>query len=388
VNLLSPFCPRQSLLRLWRAVKQRLRRWAKPNNHLILNVAADLSRSRSELVLENAFLRQQLIILERQVKRPVLTQRDRVLFVLLASKLRSWKQALVIVQPDTLLRWHRDLFRWVWKRRSKPKQKGGRVPLADDIVALIKQLAAENRSWGAERIRGELLKLGLRVAKSTIQLYIRGVREPRSPQQNWLTFLRNHADKTWACDFLQTYDVFFRAIFVFVVVELGSRRVVHYGVTRHPTDRWVSQQLREATPFGEGPRFLIRDNDSKYGSSFGRATVGAGIEVLQTPYKAPKAYVPQVRRGMRTVYRQSTTGVPGPLPALVRAASASRGGGICRLLQLCLASSGDRAAHTLWAGTSRWPAGQQGNHVMASAGWFTSRIQVADPEKLLLPLTR
>jgi putative transposase len=154
-------------------------------------------------------------------------------------------------------------------------------------VALIKQMALENRSWGAERIRGELLKLGLRVAKSTIQAYIRGVREPRSPQQDWLTFLRNHADKTWACDFLQTYDVFFRAMFVFVIVELGSRRVVHYGVTRHPTDRWVSQQLREATPFGEGPRFLIRDNDSKYGTSFRRAAVGAGTEVLR-PSLTPK----------------------------------------------------------------------------------------------------
>ena len=183
-------------------------RWTKPNNHLILNVAADLSRSKSELVLENAFLRQQLIILQRHGKRPALTQRDRVLFVLLSSKLRSWKQALMIVQPDTLLRWHRDLFCWVWKRRSRPKQKGGRAPLADDIVALIKQMAVENQSWGAERIRGELLKLGLRIAKSTIQAYIRGMREPRSPHQNWLTFLRNHAGETWACDFLQAYAGF------------------------------------------------------------------------------------------------------------------------------------------------------------------------------------
>ena len=124
MNSLSPFSSRQSVHCLWGAVKRRLRRWTKPNSHLILNVAADLSRSRAELVLENALLRQQLIILERHSKRPALTQRDRVLFVLLASKLRSWKQALVIVQPDTLLRWHRDLFRWVWKRRSRRKRKG------------------------------------------------------------------------------------------------------------------------------------------------------------------------------------------------------------------------------------------------------------------------
>ena len=289
MNPLYPFLPRQSVHRLWRAVKRRLRRWTKPNSHLILNVAADLTRSRVELVLENAFLRQQLIILERHSKRPALTQRDRVLFVLLASKLRSWKQALVIVQPDTLLRWHRDLFRWAWKRRSRPRRKGGRAALAEEIVALIKRMAVENQSWGADRIRGELLKLGIRVAKSTIQRYTRDVREPRSPRQNWLTFLRNHAGETWACDFVQTYDVFFRAVFVFVMVELASRRVVHYGVTRHPTDRWVSQQLREATPFGEGPRYLLRDNDSKYGTSFGRVAVGTGIEVLRTPYRAPKA---------------------------------------------------------------------------------------------------
>jgi hypothetical protein len=113
------------------------------------------------------------------------------------------------------------------------------------------------------------------------------VRKSLPPKQNWSTFLRNHAGQIWACDFLQTYDVFFRTIFVFVIIELGSRRVVHFGVTRHPTDRWAAQQLREATPFGEGPRYLICDNDDKYGDSFEQVT--AGIEVLKTPYKAPKA---------------------------------------------------------------------------------------------------
>ena len=129
--------------------------------------------------------------------------------------------------------------------------------------------------------------MGLRVAKSTIQKYVAEVRESGSSQHNWLAFLRNHASQIWACDFLQTYDVLFRMVFVFVVIELGSRRVVHYGVTRNPTDQWVAQQLREATPFGEGPRFLIRDNDSKYGRSFERAA--GQIEVLKTPYRAPKA---------------------------------------------------------------------------------------------------
>jgi putative transposase len=278
----------QSIGSVWQAVNRWLRQRLKPDTHsLILNTALDITRSKPELVLENALLRQQLIVLKRRIKRPTLSWRDRALFVLLVSKLRTWKNALVIVQPDTVLRWHRELFRRVWKRRSGSRGKPGRPPLTGEIVALIKRMAEENRTWGAERIRGELLKLGLRVSKSAIQKYIQGVRKSRPSSQNWATFLRNHASHIWACDFLETYDFFFRTIFVFVIVELGSRRLVHFGVTRNPTDRWVAQQLREATPFGEGPRYLIRDNDDKYGDSFKRVT--AGIEVLKTPYRAPKA---------------------------------------------------------------------------------------------------
>ena len=127
---------------LWQAVNRWLRQWTKPiNDTLVLYTALDLTRSKSELVLENALLRQQLIVLRRQAQRPKLSWRDRSLIVLLASRLRSWKQALLIVQPDTVLRWHRDLFRRVWKRRSRSKQKRGRPPLAGEVVALIKQLA-------------------------------------------------------------------------------------------------------------------------------------------------------------------------------------------------------------------------------------------------------
>jgi transposase InsO family protein len=161
--------------------------------------------------------------------------------------------------------------------------------LADDIVALIKKMVCENRTWGAERIRGELLKLGIRVSRSTIQKYIREVRRPGSPKQTWATFLRNHAREIWCCDLLQTYDLLFRTMFMFVIIELSSRRLVHFGATRNPTDAWLAQQLREATPFGDGPRYLIRDNDRKYGRSFARVAEGTGIEVLRTPFGAPKA---------------------------------------------------------------------------------------------------
>jgi transposase InsO family protein len=280
---------RQSIDSLCQTAKQHLRQWTKPDSHdLVLNSALNLTRSKSELVLENMLLRQQLIVLARQAKRPALTWRDRTLFVLLTSKLPTWKQALVIVQPETVLRWHRDLFRWVWRRKSRPRRRG-KPPLNDDIVALIKRIAQEDHSWGVERIRGELLKLGVQVSKSTVQKYIYEVRKLGTPKQTWAAFLRNHASEIWSCDFLQTYDLFFRTLFVFVIIELDSRRLVHFGVTRNPTDAWVAQRLREATPFGEGPPYLIRDNDRKYGGLFASVASGTGIAILRTLYGAPRA---------------------------------------------------------------------------------------------------
>jgi putative transposase len=174
---------RHSIDALVQAVMQRLRQWTKPDKHtLVLNAALDLTRSKSELMLENALLRQQLIVLQRQAKRPALTWRDRTVMVLLASKLRSWKDALMIVQPDTLLRWHRDLFRRVWRRKSKSQGKRGRKPLTDQEVALIKRLAKDNPTWGAKRIRGELLKLGIESARPSPP-GVRRLQEPVCPHQ-------------------------------------------------------------------------------------------------------------------------------------------------------------------------------------------------------------
>jgi transposase InsO family protein len=149
-------------------------------------------------------------------------------------------------------------------------------------------MAAENPLWGAERIHGELGKLGIRVAKRTIQTYVRHPGAPRLCGQTWATFLRNHAPEIWACDFLPVTDLLFRSLFAFFVVELSTRRVVHVGVTRHPTDAWVAQQLREATPFDQRPRYLIRDNDRKYGRSFTGVAAASGITELRTAYRAPR----------------------------------------------------------------------------------------------------
>ncbi|HVO72140.1 MAG TPA: integrase core domain-containing protein [Aggregatilineaceae bacterium] len=246
-----------------------------------------MTRTKPELISENALLRQQLIVLQRHVKRPKLTTGDRWLVVLLASRLRQWQQALLIIQPDTVLRWHRDLFTGFWRRKSRATSS--RKQILDSTVALIKQMLRENRLWGAERVRGELLKLGLRVSKRTIQRYKRQVRPMPTGRQTWRTFVHNHGQDIWACDFLQVTDLLFRSLFCFFVVEVGSRKVVHVGVTRHPTEQWVAQQLRDATPFGTGPKYLIRDNDSKYGTVFDRAAAGAGIAVLRAPYHAPRA---------------------------------------------------------------------------------------------------
>jgi len=276
--------------RLGHKLINKLRSWTKPiTTGPTIGTVIDSTRSRQELILENALLRQQLLVLNRQVKRPKLRVRDRAVLVWLASRVATWKTAVLIVKPETVLRWHRELFRRVWRHKSKSPRTGGRPRLAREQVALIRRIAKENLTWGAERIRGELLKLGLPVAKSTIQNYLKGRRAAGPGSQTWRTFLRNHASAVWACDFLQTHDVWFRDMFVFVIIELASRRVVHVAVTRHPNDSWVAQQLREATPFGAGPRFLIRDNDAKYGAQFDRVAIGTGIKLLRTPIGAPRA---------------------------------------------------------------------------------------------------
>jgi putative transposase len=272
----------QVLHLLWTAL------WIRPAavTHLT-GTAVDCVRSKPELLMENALLRHQVVVLRRSVKRPVLTSADRALLVLLAGRLHSWRQALLIVQPNTLLCWHRAGVRWFWKRKSPPKP--GRPSLPEATIALIQDMAANNPLWGAERIRGELLKLDIHVAKRTIQKYVRSDRRPRPRGQTWTPFLRTQAKGIWACDFLQLPDLFFRPLFAFFIVEHATRRVIHLGVTRHPTDAWVAQQLREATPYGQKPQFLIRDHDAKFGPAFAHLAWASGIRIIRTPMRAPRA---------------------------------------------------------------------------------------------------
>jgi transposase InsO family protein len=275
------FC---TLLGSW--LKQIFRRWTEPKTASVaVGALADLTRSRSDLVAENALLRQQLIVLRRQVKRPQLTHGDRIRLVLLARLTRYWQNALHIVQPDTLLRWHRALFRLYWRRKSRNRKRQPRIP--QETIDLIKELAGANRLWGAERIHGELLKLGIKVSKRTIQRYL--PKRRRQSGQDWATFLKNHAGDIWACDFTVVHDLLFRPLYIFVIIKLETRRIVHAAVTRSPTDNWTAQQLREATLWARGPRYLIRDRDKKYGALFSAVARSTGIKELKTPIQAPRA---------------------------------------------------------------------------------------------------
>jgi transposase InsO family protein len=236
------------------------------------------------LLAENLLLRQRLLAVQRQVKRPKLSAWDRFIMLIGSRFAVRWREATLIVQPATILRWHREGFRLFWRFKSRSR-KPGRPPIDPELVELIQRMATENRLWGAERIRGELLKLGVRVAKRTIQKYMRAVRPPGAGGQDWQTFLCNH--RVWGCDFLQVYDIWFRPLFAFFIIDVNMKEVVHLGVTRAPCESWSAQQLRNATPFGEGPEFIIRDRDSKFGGEFDRAAKGVGTQVIRTAVKAP-----------------------------------------------------------------------------------------------------
>jgi putative transposase len=240
---------------------------------------ADVFRPRWSLLGEIALLRHQLAAPQRSVARPRVTRLERIALVVLATVTPTWRNVLRIVQPETLLRWHRTGFKALWRWRSRTPPAARLVP---ETVTLIRSMASANGLSGAERIRG-----GVKVSKRTIQRYTRAAR-PRTPRgQRWSTFVRNHAHEIWACDFLQAYDVFFRPIYALVFIELSTRKVLLAATTRFPSHAWVTQQLRSATPFGAAPQFLIRDRDNKFGIAFDALARATGIRVIRTAVRAP-----------------------------------------------------------------------------------------------------
>jgi transposase InsO family protein len=241
------------------------------------------------LAAENLFLRKQLALYqERQItpRRP--TQATRMALAWLARWF-DWRQALVFVQPATLIRWQRQGFRWFWRWKSTP----GRPPIPPDLQALIRRMACENPVWGEERIANELLlKLGLRVSPRTVRKYLpkhldRG-RGKRAPSQRWRTFVRNHAQAIVACDFCVVVTATFHLLHVLVVMKHATRRILRANVTAQPTADWTLQQLREAMPSDHGYRFLIHDRDRIFSQPFDQQVQHLGLRVLITPVRSPQ----------------------------------------------------------------------------------------------------
>lgn len=223
---------------------------------------------------------------ERGIKPGRIDSASRFTLVAL-SRLFDWKDALAIVQPKTLIRWHREGFRMFWRWKSKM----GRPSIPEELKALIRQMARENPLWGEERIANELLvKLGIRVSPRTVRKYM-----PKEPScgprgdQRWSTFLRNHAGAILACDLFVVVTATFRILYVFVLIEHGSRRIMHVGVTAHPTAEWTLQRIRQAIPADHRYRFLIHDRGRVYSRELDRSVENMGLHVLRTPYQSPQA---------------------------------------------------------------------------------------------------
>ena len=220
-------------------------------------------KSKSRLEAENAVLRHQLIVLRRKVRgRGRLTDSDRRFFIQLYRWFPSILQVLTVVQPETLVRWHRAGFRYYWHWKSRPG--GGRPQIEADLRALISRMSIENPLWGAPRIHGELLKLGFDIAQSSVARYM--VKRGRPPSQGWCTFLRNHAPDIAAMDLFVVPTIGFDLLYAFVVVRLDRRDLVLVNVTTSPTAEWIARQLTEAFPWNEAPPYLIRDRDCIYGA--------------------------------------------------------------------------------------------------------------------------
>jgi putative transposase len=222
-------------------------------------------RSRASLHLEVLALRHQLAVLHNGGRRPRLKPADRLLWVWLSRAWSGWQDALVFVKPSTVISWQRKRFRDHWTRLSR-RGRPGRPPIAKEVRDLIRKMSESNPSWGSPRIRSELRKLGIDVAKATVEKYRVHQRKPPSPA--WRAFLANHAKELVSVDFFMVPTVRFNVLFVLIILAHDRRRVVHFHTTEHPTARWTAQQVVEAFPWDTAPRFLLRDRDGGYGPDF------------------------------------------------------------------------------------------------------------------------
>src|ERR1700676_4853761 len=254
---------------------------------LLLGTILRLFCTRRSLLLENLALRQQLGALKRRRPRPRLAVFDKVFWVLAREYWTGWKQALIVVTPETVVRWHQAGFRLYWKLISKVRSPIGRRQTPKEVRELIFRMVAENPAWGAPRIHGELLMLGFYVSERTISRWMK--RAPRDPEpaKRWLAFLRNHREAIAAMDFFTVPTLRFSLLYCFFVISHDRRQILHFNVTKHPTSLWIVQQLREAFPFESAPRFLIFDRDSKYGAEVPAAIRSLKIRTVRTSFESP-----------------------------------------------------------------------------------------------------
>ena len=251
---------------------------------MILRLLSAFLRDRLELAAENLALRQQLAILTRGGRRPKLRQRDRIFWVWLSEIWDDWRSVLLIVKPETVVRWHRQGFRLYWRWKSA-RGKPGRPKVERELRDLIRCMSKDNPTWGAPRIESELALLGFEVAESTVSKYM--VRERKPPSQTWRTFLENHVDCLASIDFFTVPTATFRVLYCFVVLCHERRRIAHVNVTANPTEHWTAQQIIEAFPYEAAPRYVIRDRDSIYGEWFRKRVKNMGIDEVVTAPRSP-----------------------------------------------------------------------------------------------------
>jgi len=244
-----------------------------------------LGSGHQSVAIENLALRRQLAAYKRKRRGPLLTQWDRLFWVVLSQLWNNWRDSLVVVQPATVVRWQRERFRRFWARLSGRTGPRGRPAVAAEIRRLIRQIAVANPLWRAPRIHAELKMLGIEISERTVSRILRTV--PRPPSQTWKTFLQNHIGQIVSIDFFTVPTIRLRVLFVFVVLEHRRRQVLHFNVTDHPTSAWVAQQIVEAFTDGETPRYLIRDRDGVFGLEVSRRLESMRIEEVLTAAQSP-----------------------------------------------------------------------------------------------------
>ena len=227
-------------------------------------------RSREELLLENLALRQQLLALHAKRPRPRLSSADRLFWVVLRKVWSGWKRSLILVTPETVVRWHRTGFRLYWSWISRSRKAVGRRATSREVRELIFRMVAENPTWGAPRVHGELLKLGSDISERTVSRWVKRANKNPDPARRWLSFLRNHREAIAGMDFFTVPTLTFGVLYCFFVISHDRRKIVHYNVTRNPNALWIVLQLREALGFDEPYRFLIFDRDAKFSADSSR----------------------------------------------------------------------------------------------------------------------